>query len=83
MDLALVAGGLMAKLVAGEIQHLKTLIVIFFVQLFNSLILRGEAAAGGGVHNEQHLVLQISQVQHGTLAGLHGKIINAHGETSF
>ena len=79
MDLALVAGGLVAELVAGEVQHLEALVVILLVELLQRLVLGGEAAAGGGVDDQQHLALQVGQVQGRALAGLDGVIINAHG----
>ena len=79
VDLALVAGGLVAELVAGEVQHLEPLVVILLIQLFQRLVLGGEAAAGGRVDDQQHLALQVGQVQGSALAGLDGIIINAHG----
>ena len=52
----------MAELVAGEAYDHQSLVLIFLVQFFQTVVLRGEAALGSGVHHKQHLALVIGKV---------------------
>ena len=83
MDLLIAAGRLPAKLVAGEIQNLQPLIPVRFVKLLQRFVLRREAAAGGGVDNQQYLALVISQRNAAAILCLYGKIVDAHIISSF
>ena len=55
------ARGLLAKLVAGEVENLQALGLVLLVQLFELFVLRGESATGGGVYNQQHLAFVLCQ----------------------
>ena len=57
MNFLLGAGSLLTKLVAGEVENLKTLVLILLVQGLQLFVLRSETATGGRVDNEQHLAL--------------------------
>ena len=56
VDLIPGSRSLVAELVAGEVQDLKSPAVETLVQIFKCLVLGGEAASCGGVDDEQHLV---------------------------
>ena len=60
LDLVVGAGVLAAELVAGETQDGEVGVggVHVLVELFEALELRGEAALGGGVDDEDHLALE-------------------------
>ena len=82
VDLLVGAGGLIGKLVAGEVQDLQTVVLVGVVDLLQLLVLGGEAAAGGGVDDQQDLALVVGQRHILSLAGLDGEIINVHGTSS-
>ena len=48
---------LLPELVAGEVQNLESLTMIFLVQGLQVMVLRREAAASGGVDNKKDLAL--------------------------
>ena len=54
MDLLIGAGSLCAKLIAGDIQNLKPLVMIVKVKLLDGRVLRGKAAAGSRIHYQNH-----------------------------
>ena len=84
MNLVLRAGGLIGKLVAGEIQDLQALILHFFVHGLQGLIMRGKSAASGSVHNQENLPLIFGEAYLAALSVLHGKIIyGAHAVSPF
>ena len=56
MDALVGARSLLAKLVAWEVENLKTLSVVLLVQGFQLVVLWGEAALGGGVDNQQYFI---------------------------
>ena len=57
MDLVIYTRSLAAKLIAGDVQDLKALIVILSVHLLDRCVLRREAAAGSSVdHHEKFMV---------------------------
>src|ERR1035438_1372077 len=62
-DLGLGARLLPTKLIRGEAQHREAAILEFAVNLFQAFVLRGEAAFAGGIHNKQHLALEIGQAE--------------------
>ena len=78
MDLFIGAGGLVAELIAGEIQNLKPLALIFVIKLLKLRVLRGEYAFGGGVDNQQNPSFVVSQRNLPALLILHRKIINSY-----
>ena len=52
MDALVGTWGLLTDLVAGEVENLKALGVIFLIKLLQFVVLRGEAALCGCVDNE-------------------------------
>ena len=54
VDLFIGAGSLRAKLIAGDIQNHKPLVMIVKVKLLNGRILRSKAAAGSRIHCQNH-----------------------------
>src|SRR5207253_3116665 len=56
-DLLLAAGLLRAELIAWKAENLEAARLQFFVQRLESLVLRGESALAGHVHDQQYLVL--------------------------
>ena len=61
VDRLIGAGGLLAKLVAGEIEDFKALGVLFLIEGFEFLILRSKATLGSGVYYEEHFVGILAQ----------------------
>lgn len=82
-DLLITARGLLAKLIAGEIQNFKALISVLTVQPLQLFILRGETSGGRAVQDQQHLALIVRQGYIVSIDVLGCKIINTHGGTSF
>ena len=78
MDLFIGTGSLIGKLVAGEVENFKTLVLECVINLLELLILGGKAAAGGGVDNHNKLAGEIGECDIGALAGLNGEIIQIH-----
>ena len=68
----------MAELIAGEVQHLQPAVVIGFIEPLQGLILRREAAARGGVDDQQKLAPQPGEGKILALAGLDSEIIDRH-----
>lgn len=58
-DLLISAGFLASKLVGGESNNLKALVVVLFVQCLQTLVLGGESTLGGDIDNEDNLALQL------------------------
>ena len=78
VDLLIAAGGLVRKLVAGEIQDFQAVLLMQLVKVLELIILGRETAAGGCVHDQQHLAIVIRQ---GDLAAVLRRdvvIINTH-----
>ena len=63
MDFLVVAGRLVGKLVAGEVENFKALVVVLLIQILQALVLGREAAAGGGVDNQNNLSLESGEVE--------------------
>ena len=61
MDLLVIAGGLVGELVAGEVEDLEALVAALGIELLEVVVLRGEAATGRGVDDEQDLALVVVQ----------------------
>ena len=61
MNLLNRARSLLSELVAREVQNLQPLATVFLLQCLQFLVLGCESAAGGGVHDEQHLTLVVSK----------------------
>ena len=57
-DLIITLGCLVCKLVARKIKDLKALVVVLLKQLLQALVLRCEAAAGGGIDDQNDLVFE-------------------------
>ena len=55
LDFVVVAGLLVAELIAREAENFEAAVVVSGVELLQSLVLRGEAALAGGVDDEQDL----------------------------
>ena len=58
-DLLCIAGLLVAELVAGKSEYHQTAILEFLIQGFKALILGGEPTLAGGIHNQEHLALEL------------------------
>ena len=56
MDALVSARGLLAKLVAGEVENLETISMVLLVQGFQFVVLGCEAALGSGINNQQYFV---------------------------
>ena len=69
--------GLLAKLVAGKVQNLETLLVQAFVEALQVVVLRCETALGGGVHNQEDLAPIVRQAHELAIAIGYLKIIQA------
>ena len=70
------AWSLLSKLVARKIENLEALLVICLIELFQLLILRGEATLGSCVNDEQHLVGVLFQGNILSLSVLNGEFVN-------
>ncbi len=62
-DLVGITRLLPAELVAREAQHLEASVLVGFVELLESVVLRGEAAFAGGVDDQQHISKLALEVQ--------------------
>jgi len=76
MDFVIRSGGLTAELIAGNIQNLKSLVMVLAVHLLDGRILGGEAAAGGSIDHHDDLALVIRKVQLRSGSGGDGVIVN-------
>ena len=81
MYLAVGTRCLCAELVAGEVKHFKTLIVILLVKLFKTLILRSKAAARGGIHYQHYLAFELAQRKLTAISLRNFQIIDRHNDT--
>ncbi|KAG0959191.1 hypothetical protein G6F31_011899 [Rhizopus arrhizus] len=55
LDLGIAARFLAEEVVGGEAQHFQALRVLFRIQRLQAFVLRGQAALGGDVDQQQHL----------------------------
>ncbi len=55
MDFIVRSGSLACKLVAGDIQNFQPLVVEFFINAFQILVLRCETASGSCIYNQNYL----------------------------
>ena len=78
VDLVVAAGRLVPELVAGEVEDLEPGGVVLGVELLQPLVLRREAAARGGVDDEQDLALQGREVERGPVAALGREVVDGH-----
>ena len=76
-DFLVGAGGLVFELVAGDVDDFKALVVVLLVHRLDGLVVRGEAAAGGGVDDEHDLAFVLREIIVFAEAGLEGEIVNA------
>ena len=84
MDFVVGAGSLALELVAGNVDDFETLVVEIGIHLFDRLVMRGEAAAGRGVHDEHHLALEVCERDLVALAVGEGEIVDGcHNEPPF
>ena len=67
---------LLAKLIAGEVENLEALGMVFLIEFLQFLILRGETAFGGCVDDEQYLVGILAQGHFVTLSVFHTEFVN-------
>ena len=72
------AGRLSRKLVAGDIDDLKSLVMIRLVHCLERLIVRREAAAGRRVDDQHNLALVVREFQFSAADRRHTVIVNAH-----
>ena len=61
LDLVVRARLLLAKLVGGEGKHFESLVLIFLVDLLQSLVLRCETALAGSIDDQEHFSLEPGQ----------------------
>ena len=78
VDLVDLLGRLLSELVAREIEDFKASIPVFLIELLQLGVLRGEAAAGSGVHDQKRLAGKGRQVDFFPIHPVHGKIIYVH-----
>ena len=64
----------MAELVAGEADDDKPLGCILLIKCFQPIVLRGKAAPGGGVDNQEDLPLVLGEVQLFAVVGFSCKV---------
>ena len=74
VDLLVCAGGLLAELVAGEVQNLQAVLLVEVVEILKGIVLGREATAGGGVDDEKHLALVRGQGHLFAVLGLDGAV---------
>ena len=60
---------LAAELVARHAEHREALVGVLLVQLLEALVLRGEPALRGHVHDEERLVLVVVEVERASRRG--------------
>ncbi len=77
-DFLFVAWLLASELIAGEAEDDKSLILVFFVNRFQSGILRREPAFAGDIDNQQHLAAKIAEIFVLPVNRLCRKVINCH-----
>src|ERR1017187_4879841 len=78
LDVVVVAGLLVAELVAGKAEDFESEVVIFRVNLLQALVLGRESALAGGVDDEQDLALVGGEGLLGAIVELGGKIVDRH-----
>ena len=76
MDAFVGAWCLLAKLVAGEVEDIKALSVVFLIECLKFVILRGESALCGCIDDKQNLVSILFQGNVGSLSVFDREIIN-------
>ena len=75
MDALVRTRGLLAKLVAGEVEDLEALLMVLLVELLQLLILRSETTARGRIDDKQDLVGILLEANHLALSVLYREII--------
>ena len=63
MDFVIASGRLIRKLIAGKIEDFQTFVMILLIKRLQSLVLRSEAAARGGVYDEDNLSFESGEVK--------------------
>ena len=69
VDLFVASRGLFAELVARDVQDFQAFFVVFLVELFNRRVLRGEAASGRRIDDEDDFPLEGGEVERLAFAG--------------
>ena len=77
MDALVGAGSLLAELVAGEVEHLEAVGVIFLVEGLQFVVLGCEATLRSGVYDEEHFVLILLQSYVFAFSVFDSEIINS------
>src|SRR5690349_8442404 len=75
-DLFRVSGLLVPELVAGETQHGEAAVLVGAIQLFESFVLRGEAALAGDVDDQHRVAAPRVQLARLTLQRVRFEIVN-------
>ena len=78
MDFIVAARRLVAELVAGEVEDFQPAGVVFGVEFLKALVLRSEAAAGGGVDDEQDLAFERGEIEARSVAALGREVVYGH-----
>ena len=78
VDLFVLSGSLICKLVAGEVEDLKSLVVVCIIDCLKICILRSEAASCSCVDDEENLALIILKGYHASVHCFYAVIINCH-----
>ena len=76
VDFCSVSRGLLAKLIAGEIQNIKPFFLVALIEFLQFLVLRSEAAAGRCIDNQQNLSFIITHFLQTSVLFLDFDIIN-------
>lgn len=86
VDVVVGAGGLVAELVAGEVEDHKAAVFIELVDALEVGVLRGVAALGGGVDHKEHLAAILGKgdavavsVEDGELVDVVGRLLGDDG----
>jgi len=86
VDVVVGAGGLVAELVAGEVEDHKAAVFIELVDALEVGVLRGVAALGGGVDHKEHLAAILGKgdavavsVEDGELVDVVGRLLRDDG----
>lgn len=70
---------LVHELVGGESEHHQTVLLVGFVELFKAIVLTGEAALAGGVHDQKHLAFELRELPFLAVDGRDGEVMNRLG----
>ena len=62
MDVVVAAGCLRCELVAGEVEYLETPVLVFSIDSLQPFVLGCETAAGGGIHYQKDLSLELVHI---------------------